>query len=180
MHTIQTATLTLEPQVAAHSAAMFAVLSDPAIYEYENAPPVSLEWLRTRFAKLETRQSADGQEQWLNWVLRLQNDELIGYVQATVRADDSALIAYVLASAFWGRGLAHQAVSAMLSELAGQYGTREIWAVLKSENHRSMRLLARLGFVLATVAQHLELEAEPDESVLHRDIAALAVATRRA
>ena len=112
MRTLATTTLTLEPQVAAHADAMFVVLSDPAIYEFENAPPASLEWLRTRFTKLETRQSADGQDQWLNWVIVLPNQQLIGYVQATVRGDHSALIAYELASAFWGRGLAHQAVSA--------------------------------------------------------------------
>lgn len=168
MRTLATTTLTLEPQVAAHADAMFVVLSDPAIYEFENAPPASLEWLRTRFTKLETRRSADGQEQWLNWVIVLPDQQLIGYVQATVRGDHSALIAYELASAFWGRGLAHQAVSAMISELASQYDTRELWAVLKRANYRSTRLLTRLGFTLATVAQHEQLDAEADESVMHR------------
>ena len=72
MRTIEIATLKLEPQVAAYADAMFAVLSDPAIYEYENAPPESLEWLRARFAKLEARHSADEQERWLNWVIRIR------------------------------------------------------------------------------------------------------------
>jgi hypothetical protein len=39
MQAIATAGLTLEPQVAAHADEMFGVLSDPAIYEHENAPP---------------------------------------------------------------------------------------------------------------------------------------------
>jgi len=85
MHVIETASLTLEPQTAAHAGEIFVVLSDPAIYEHENEPPPSLEWLRARFTKLESRQSSDGQEQWLNWVIRLPTSELIGYVQATVR-----------------------------------------------------------------------------------------------
>ena len=63
--------------------------------------------MRIRFTKLETRLSADGQEQWLNWVICLASEELIGYVQATVRADGGVLIAYELGSAFWGKGLAH-------------------------------------------------------------------------
>ena len=71
MHVIETGSLTLEPQTAAHAEEMFAVLSDPAIYEHENEPPPSLEWLRARFAQLESRRSANGQEQWLNWVIRL-------------------------------------------------------------------------------------------------------------
>ncbi len=94
MRVIETGSLTLEPQTAAHAEEMFAVLSDPAIYEYENQPPPSLEWLRTRFTKLESRLSANGWEQWLNWVVRLPTSELIGYVQATVHPNDRAAIAY--------------------------------------------------------------------------------------
>src|SRR6267378_8318683 len=115
MRIVETESLTLEPQTAAHAEEMFVVLSDPAIYAYENKPPRSLEWLRARFTKLETRLSADGREQWLNWVIRLPTSALIGYVQATVREDGRAAIAYELSSAYWGRGLARQAVKAMIS-----------------------------------------------------------------
>lgn len=172
MRRIDTSDLTLEPQLAAHAEMMFAKLSDPAIYEYENAPPVSLEWLRTRYTKLESRRSADGREQWLNWVVRLLgghgSGELIGYVQATVRADGSALIAYEFASAYWGRGLASQAVTAMLAELASHYQMREFWALLKRKNNRSMRLLERLGFALASSEQHVTFATHIDEALMHR------------
>ena len=98
MHVIETGSLTLEPQTAAHAEEMFTVLSDPAIYEHENAPPPSLEWLRARFARLESRLSANGREQWLNWVIRLPASGLIGYVQATLYPDGRAAIAYELSS----------------------------------------------------------------------------------
>src|SRR5712671_6158890 len=137
MRVINTARLTLEPQTAAHVNEMFVVLSDPAIYEYENKPPPSLEWLRVRFAKLETRLSADGHEQWLNWVIRLATSELIGYVQATLYPDGRAAIAYELSSAHWGRGLAREAVQTMISELVGRYRVRGLSSVLKRENLRS-------------------------------------------
>lgn len=150
MRVLRIAGLTLEPQTAAHAEEMFAVLSDPAIYEHENEPPPSLEWLRARFTKLETRQSADGREQWLNWVIRGPTSELIGYVQATVRPDRCAAIAYELSSAYWGRGLARQAIQAMIVELAGNYGVKSLAAVLKRKNARSLRLLERLGFSLAS------------------------------
>jgi RimJ/RimL family protein N-acetyltransferase len=141
--------LILEPQTAAHAEPMFAVLSDPAIYEYENEPPRSLEWLRERFTKLESRVSPDGNEQWLNWVIRLSGSELAGYVQATVHADGRAAIAYELSSAYWGRGLAHRAVGAMIRELAESYHVRTVTAVFKKENHvdadeQMMRREARL------------------------------------
>jgi RimJ/RimL family protein N-acetyltransferase len=165
---IKTASLALEPQVAAHAEEMFTVLGDPAIYEYENQPPPSLEWLRTRFTKLETRRSADGRELWLNWVIRLPTSELIGYVQATVRQEDCAAIAYELSSAYWGRGLAHDAVKAMISELADHYHVRSLIAVLKGENRRSIRLLERLGFSLASTEQHLAHRVEPGEVLMCR------------
>src|SRR5215831_1824035 len=100
---------------------MFAVLSDPAIYEYENEPPSSVDWLRERFARLESRRSADGTQRWLNWVVRLRPVGLIGYVQATVFPSGRAAIAYVLASNYWGRGLAGEACQAMIAELAEDY-----------------------------------------------------------
>ena len=104
MRVVEAGNLRLEPQTAQHAAEMFAVLSDPAIYEYENEPPASAEWLRERFSRLETRMSRDGREQWLNWVIRIPSSELIGYVQATVHSGGRANIAYVLSSAYWGRG----------------------------------------------------------------------------
>ena len=71
MRTLNTPLCTLEPQVAAHAPEMFTVLSDPAIYEFENAAPSSEAWLAERFAKQESRISKDGTQHWLNWVVRL-------------------------------------------------------------------------------------------------------------
>ena len=171
MHVIKTDSLTLEPQTAAHADEMFVVLSDPAIYEHENEPPPSLEWLRARFTKLESRRSPDGEEQWLNWVIRLPTSELIGYVQATVHAHGHAAIAYALSSAHWGRGLAGEAVQAMVSELVEHSQVRSLSAVLKRGNLRSRRLLERLGFSLASPEQHVEHAVECGELLMQREIA---------
>ena len=169
MRVINTARLTLEPQTAAHVNEMFVVLSDPAIYEYENKPPPSLEWLRIRFAKLETRLSPDGRQQWLNWVIRLQTSELVGYVQATVRPPAHAAIAYELSSAYWGRGLAFEAVNATIVELVEHYGVCSLSAVLKLGNFRSMRLLERLGFCPASAEERAQNHVESDEVLMCRD-----------
>ena len=150
MRVIATERLTLEPQVAAHADEMFGVLSDPAIYEHENAPPRSLEWLRERFSRLESRRSADGRERWLNWVIRLRTSEPIGYVQATVFPNGRAAIAYELSSRYWSRGFAREACEAMLSELAERYSVHSAHAVFKRSNVRSLRLLERLGFAPAS------------------------------
>lgn len=170
MHTVRAHGLILEPQVAAHADEMFAVLSDPAIYEYENAPPASIEQLRERYTRLESRQSPDGQELWLNWVIRLSTSPLIGFVQATLRPHGRAAIAYELSSAYWGRGLAHEAVQAMIAELVQYYEVRNLFAVLKRENLRSLRLLERLGFALSPVDEHVRLNIEPAEQLMRREI----------
>jgi len=170
MRVIETARLTLEPQRAAHAAEMFAVLSDPAIYEYENEPPPSVEWLHARYARLESRRSADGREHWLNWVIRLPGSGLIGYVQATVQADGHAAIAYELSSAWWGRGLASEAVRAMIAELVRQHRVRGLGAVLKRDNRRSLRLLQGLGFTLASPQEHVQRRVEPGELLMARGI----------
>ncbi|ROZ78351.1 GNAT family N-acetyltransferase [Ramlibacter sp. WS9] len=166
------AAVSLEPQLASHADEMFEVLCDPAVYEHENEPPQSLEWLRQRFARLESRRSPDGREQWLNWVIRLPSSELIGYVQATVHADGRAAIAYVLGSRYWGRGLARQAVEAMISELERSHEVRTLSAVLKRSNTRSLRLLERLDFAPASASLYKPLEVEPDELLMVRDLRA--------
>lgn len=146
MRELRAGRLLLEPQVAAHAAEMFAVLADPAIYEFEGAPPKSRSWLARRFAGLEARRSPDGKERWLNWVVRLPNGELAGYVQATIGASGIAHIAYVLASRYWRRGIGKASVGAMIEELAAAYGVTAYAATLKSGNHRSRALLRSLGF----------------------------------
>ena len=177
MRTLHSARLRLEPQTALHAPAMFKVLSDPAIYTYENQPPASLDALTRRFARLEARQSPDGGEQWLNWVLRQRSDgELIGYVQATVQADGRALVAYELASRHWGQGLGSEAVQAMLDELAGSGLTqqarqvRQVLAIFKRPNHRSLALLLRLGFADAATDDPARGALEPDERLMARSL----------
>lgn len=168
MRTVHAAGLSLEPQIAAHAGEMYAVLCDPAIYEFENEPPISEAWLRSRYARLESRISADGSEQWLNWVVRLPSQELAGFVQATVTSNGNAHIAYLLASRYWGRGIGQSAVTAMLNELWKHHGAPDFFATLKSRNLRSLALLRRLEFTMAPAERVASFSIESDEIVLCR------------
>ena len=180
MRSIATARLTLEPQLAAHAEEMFALLQDPALYRHENEAPSSVEWLRERFGRLESRTSADGRELWLNWVVRFPDAGLIGFVQATVQSGGPAGIAYVMASPYWGRGFGTEAVEAMLDELAERYDVRDLSAVLKRENRRSVRLLERLGFTPASRDDPGRGAILDDELLMVREITALRARTRHA
>lgn len=152
MQTLTAGSFVLEPLTAAHAEAMFDALADPEIYRYLDYPAApSLEYLRTRYTKLETRRSADGSEAWLNWVVRVPGEAPLGHVQATVLPTGDAWVAYLLNSRHWGRGIAHTAMQAMVEHLAAVYGVKRYMATVEVDNRRSIRLLERLGFRLATV-----------------------------
>lgn len=168
MRAIETVRLTLEPLAAAHAEEMFPVLSDPAIYEHENRPPPSVAWLRERYRRLEARRSPDGREAWLNWVVRLRTSEAIGVVQATAEPEGRAAVAYEIGSRHWGRGLGSEAVGAMIAELAARHGVTVVFALLRVENLRSLRLLRRLGFRPRGPRELPGVQAEPGEVLLLR------------
>jgi len=168
MRTLAAPPLVLEPLTVSHAPAMFAVLSDPAIYEFENEPPASEEALIRRYSVLEGRKSPDGRESWLNWVIRLPAGEAAGYVQATVLPSGAALIAYELASRYWRRGIGSAAVAAMLDELRQAYAVSLYVAVLKARNFRSAGLLRKLGFLSASAEEFSRFGGEADELVMVR------------
>ena len=156
MRPLHTPSLSLLPLQVAHADEMFGVLSDPAMYRWlDYPPPPSLDHLRQVYRQLEGRQSPDGREDWLNWVLALPDSRLIGVVQATVfsPAPDApaapakaAWVAWLLNSAHTGRGHARVAVSRMLDELARHYQVRQLLATIDRANARSIHLAAALGF----------------------------------
>jgi ribosomal-protein-alanine N-acetyltransferase len=153
---------------------MFAVLSDPAIYEFENSPPDNEVWLEERFRRLEERGPKDGSERWLNWVVRVSTVELAGYVQATVHPTATSFVAYELNSRYWRLGIGSSAVQGMLEELRSQYEVKECIAVLKAQNYRSAGLLDKLGFIQATREQSERYRDGPDESVMVKNIGSFA------
>ncbi len=139
---------TLEPRSVAHAEELFGVLSDPALYRYlDEDPPASVEALRQRLSRSESRKSPDGSEHWLNWVVRDEFRQVVGYVQTTVHPNLEANVAYVIGTAYRGRGFACRAVEQMLGVVAAEFGARSFLLRSERENHRSLRLAERLGFV---------------------------------
>lgn len=155
--------IVLVPQVAAHAPELFAVLSDPQLYTYlDDQPPLDEASLRARLLRLEARQSPDGTERWLNWVVRA-GGLLVGYVQATVTSDGMASIGYVISADHWRRGYGRAAVSAMLAELAEFHAVTHATATIDHLNEGSRRLLLSLGFAW-------EIDVKPDEQRLLREL----------
>jgi len=169
MRALATSGLVLEPLTVAHAEAMFELLSDLDLYRYlDDLPPASVEQLRNRYARLESRASADGKQRWLNWVVREPGQPPMGYVQATVLDNGSAWVAYLLGSRHRGRGHATQATAAMLEHLESDCGASRQIANVEAENLRSIRLLERLGFRAATAAEAAEHEPTATERIFVR------------
>jgi RimJ/RimL family protein N-acetyltransferase len=170
MRTLQADGLVLEPLGVAHADAMFPLLSDAALYRYiDEPPPRDVEYLRARYARLERRESTDGRQRWLNWVVRLPGQPPLGYVQATVLDNGSAWVAYLLGSAHQGRGYATRATSAMLAHLESEHGTSCLLANVEVENLPSIRLLQRLGFRAATPTEAARHEPTASERIFLRE-----------
>ena len=143
---IKTNRLRLVPMMAAHAAEMFAILSDRQLYRFTGEqPPESAAALATRYSKLESRQSPDGSQQWLNWLVSLaENSVAIGYVQATV-LESHADIAWVIGSKWQGSGYASEAAAALVKWLLDN-GVTEIRCCINADHIASQRVAANAGF----------------------------------
>ena len=170
MRSLEAEDLLLEPLLATHAEAMFPLLGDAELYRWiDEAPPADVANLRARYARLETRTSADGRQHWLNWVVRRPGQPPLGYVQATVLEDGSAWVAYLLGSAHQGLGVATRATAAMLAHLEAAYGATRLLANVEAGNGPSIRLLQRLGFRAATAEEAAAHRPTATERIFVRD-----------
>ncbi|MEH2267277.1 MAG: GNAT family N-acetyltransferase [Nostoc sp.] len=163
--------LCLEPLQPAHAELLFEGLQSASIYDFiEDVPPKSIESLRDRYMVLADRQSPDGTEIWLNWaVWSFVERCYVGYVQATITVENSAILGYVFFPNFWGKGYAREAVSCMISYLVETYQNLDFCADVNIQNHRSIALLHNLGFVRSTYLQNIEShQDEFKHEVLYR------------
>src|SRR5689334_837416 len=101
--------MSLEPLRLEHAAEAVAVFNDQRLHTYLGTAPETFSQLRGRFARQVLGHSADGSEDWLNWMLRdRESGEIIGTVQSTVYHSGEfhdgihlvAEVAWVVATAF--------------------------------------------------------------------------------
>jgi RimJ/RimL family protein N-acetyltransferase len=83
----------------------------------------------------------------LNLVLLRATGEPMG-ICGLVNRDwlDAPDIGFSLLPAFWSRGYAHEAATAVLDQAERVFGLRRILAITNPDNQTSIRLLRRLGF----------------------------------
>jgi RimJ/RimL family protein N-acetyltransferase len=148
---ISTQRLDLVPLTVQHAEEMAEVLSDPALHTFTGGAPLTPEALRARCERLVAG-SPDPAVRWLNWVVRLRDeDRLTGTVQATV-ADGVAEIAWVVGTAWQGRGIAREAAQGLVTWLRTQ-PVRTVIAHVHPEHHASAAV-ARSAGLTATGEVH--------------------------
>jgi RimJ/RimL family protein N-acetyltransferase len=128
--------------------ALYAVHSDPRVMRYWSFPAwTRLEQAHARVADVMAQRSRGDVFAWA--IADRDSDRLIGTVAAFSldRAQSRAEIGYSLAADWHGRGLAQEAVRAVLAFLLDGLGLERIEADVDPRNTASCRLLGRLGFV---------------------------------
>lgn len=113
----------LEPLGPEHAEAMWAVVSEPALYRYlDYGPPPSAEYLRDLYARrgMCSRRVVPGKgEAW---------------------------IAYVLGAKHQGRGHATRACRALMAHVDADYAVARWLATAEHDDAASIAVLGRLGF----------------------------------
>jgi ribosomal-protein-alanine N-acetyltransferase len=145
--TLETPRLRLRPVTPADDDALFAVFSDPEGMRYWSHEPLAdLAAARAYRAKMEEGFRDRALFQWV--IADRADDRLVGTttVFGWEQAHRRAELGYLLGRAHWGRGLAQEAVRAVLAFGFGAMHLHRVEADVDPENAASVRLLERLGF----------------------------------
>ena len=139
---METARLRLRERVTADADALFPGFADHELMQYWSGPPhADVAETRAEFEK--------SAPEWRRWAITLKGDDTaIGMVAAgEKRQGDVTEIGYFLLRGHGGRGIASEAVSAVIDRIFAE-GQRRVFADTDPDNAPSRALLERLGFKL--------------------------------
>jgi RimJ/RimL family protein N-acetyltransferase len=143
--TLRGARVVLRAPTARDAPALFDAYSDPLVLRYWLSPPHrDLDDTR-RLIDADTAASRSGDDR--AYVIAVDDGPAVGRLTLELeRAHRRATIGFLLARAHWGRGLAGEALSVVLSHAFGPLGLHRVEAYADPQNDASLRCLARAGF----------------------------------
>ena len=147
--TLETERLWLEPVREAHAQEAWEGMREPGLWTHFPAlQPKTLQELRLRYMRWERGYTGpESSETWANWVCRQKaGGSLIGAVQATIHAPQSAYVAYMIFRSPQRRGFAREAMRALIAHLRAEYRLQRVYAEIASGNTASVALITALGF----------------------------------
>jgi ribosomal-protein-alanine N-acetyltransferase len=170
MKTLRTKRLRLVPVVPANARVLWEVLQQPDLRDYQDLPDLSLEQFLAAVAErapaLEA--GATGRFEWL--VYGEDGEGAIGWVSLRIaeRTRSAAEIGYSIVRSHRGRGIATEAVAALIDEGFRSVGLHRIRAYCVPENASSRGVLRHNGFEDDGLLPHgATLAGQPVDVIAH-------------
>jgi RimJ/RimL family protein N-acetyltransferase len=155
--------LVLEPLRPEHATELAPVLDDTSLHQFIGGRPDSEAELRARYERLAVGPSPDGQERWLNWIVRVRSTgEAVGTMQATVTTSERqtvADVAWVIGTSHQRKGFAKEAAALVVSWLRGQ-GVGCVRAYIHPDHDASMHVARSVGLLATDVIEDGEVRWE--------------------
>ncbi|HLY02454.1 MAG TPA: GNAT family N-acetyltransferase [Candidatus Cybelea sp.] len=171
MRLIRTARLRLVPVTAANAGVLWEVLQEPDLRDYQDLPNLN----RAQFLRAVGARPARfgpgtiGRFEWLVHFAAAASPPL-GWVSLRVSENDrsAAEIGYSVVRTYRNRGIATEAVLALIAEGFSQAGLQRIRAYCLPENQSSRAVLKRSGFENeATLPRGATVQGRPVDVMAH-------------
>ncbi len=171
MRTLRTERLRLIPVTVQNAGSLWNILQQPDLRTYQELPSVAA----TTFAEMVSkrpkslRPGASGRFEWLAHMHRIRKP--VGWISLRVAERDlgTGEIGYSVVRDFRGRGIATEAVRALLDEAFTEGGLTRINAYCLPENLPSRHLLERLSFTEeGTLARGATVNGQIVDVLMHR------------
>lgn len=153
MRVLHTSRLTLTPVTVRNASVLWSVLQQPDLRRYQDLPTVGASAFVQMVGRRPTvlRSGESGRFEWLLYVEGFKR--AAGWVSLRVAESDlhNAEIGYSILREFRGKGIATEAVLALVAEGFTTAELRSMRAYCVPENAASRRVLERSGFVFDKV-----------------------------
>jgi len=148
MRTLRTERLRLTPVTVQNAGALWQVLQQPDLRSYQELPNMGAAAFIDMVSKRpkSLRPATSGRFEWLIYLHRVRKP--VGWVSLRIAERDlqTGEIGYSIVRDFRGRGIATEAVRALVDEAFAQAALLRVNAFCVPENMPSRRLLERLAF----------------------------------
>lgn len=138
---------------------VFAGLSDPRVIANYGVSYGSLDETRSQMEWFDSLLE-QGTGIWWGICEPTRREIMLGAcgLNNLVQKHRQADLGYWLLPANWGNGVARECMSSMIAYAFGSLGLHRIGAEVDLDNHRSVRLLEKLGFCLEGIRRDCELK----------------------
>jgi len=142
--TLRTERLVLREPAPADAPAVLVFRGDPRVQRFNDEPLRDVAAAEAFIEFLRANSAADARRHWAITV----NDEVVGLIglHTWQHHHRRAELGYDMAVPYWGQGIASEAARAVIGYGFTTMKLHRIQAHTIADNHRSVRLLERLGF----------------------------------